>query len=137
MRSSHTSSTIRRPQAAAIRACPASTAGIDDAPGSVSPSASTAAVIVEAVPIVMQWPARRAIPSSSSRHAHSLSRPAWRSAQPRHTSVPLPTGRPRQLPRSIGPAGMKIAGRFAEIAPITSAGVVLSQPPMSTAPSIG
>ena len=29
---------------------------------------------------------------------------------------------PRQLPRSIGPAGTKIAGRFALVAPITSAG---------------
>ena len=42
-----------------------------------------------------------------------------------------------QLPRSIGPAGRKIAGRFMLIAPISSAGVVLSQPPISTTPSIG
>ena len=104
---------------------------------SVIPSASTAAVIVEAVPIVMQCPCERAIPSSSSRQAHSLSTPAWRSAQARHTSVPLPSTWPRQLPRSIGPAGMKTDGRSSEIAAIRSAGVVLSQPPISTAPSTG
>ena len=36
-----------------------------------------------------------------------------------------------------GRAGMKIAGRFMLIAPISSAGVVLSQPPISTQPSAG
>ena len=77
----HTISTIRRPQAAAMRLWFASTAGIDEAPVSVMPSASTAAVIVEAVPIVMQWPCERAMPSSSSRQAHSPSSPAWRSSQ--------------------------------------------------------
>ena len=50
-----------------------SAAGIEEAPVSVMPSASTAAVIVDAVPIVMQWPCERAIPSSSSRQAHSPS----------------------------------------------------------------
>jgi hypothetical protein len=51
--------------------------------------------------------------------------------------VPEPSVLPRQLPRSIGPAGAKIAGTPAEIAPINSAGVVLSQPPISTTASIG
>ncbi len=77
----HASSTIRRPQAAAMRLWFESTAGIEDAPVRLIPSASTAAVIVEAVPIVMQCPCERAIPSSSSRHAHSLRAPAWRSSQ--------------------------------------------------------
>ena len=57
-RSSHTISTMRRPVRAAIRAWRESAAGIDAAPGSVRPSASAALVIVEAVPIVMQWPGR-------------------------------------------------------------------------------
>ena len=48
------SSTARRPEAAAIRSCPESTAGIEEAPGSVMPRASAAAVIVDAVPMVMQ-----------------------------------------------------------------------------------
>ena len=34
----------------------ASGAGIEEAPGSVSPMASAIAVMVEAVPMVMQWP---------------------------------------------------------------------------------
>jgi hypothetical protein len=44
---------------------------------------------------------------------------------------------PPQLPCSIGPPGMKIADRFIEMAPMSSAGVVLSHPPMNTAPSAG
>ena len=42
----------------AICAWRESAAGIDAAPGSVRPSASAALVIVDAVPIVMQWPGR-------------------------------------------------------------------------------
>ena len=49
----------------------------------------------------------------------------------------LPRNLPWKSPRSIGPAGMNIAGRFMESAPITRAGVVLSQPPISTQPSAG
>ena len=63
--------------------------------------------------------------------------PARSSAQYFHVSEPEPSVAPPQLPRSIGPAGMKMAGRFMLIAPISSAGVVLSQPPISTAPSAG
>ena len=63
--------------------------------------------------------------------------PAQRSAQNFQMSVPLPSGCPFQLPRSIGPAGRKMAGRFMLIAPISSPGVVLSQPPIRTAPSTG
>ena len=39
--------------------------------------------------------------------------------------------------RSIGPAGMKMVGRFIANAPMMRAGVVLSQPPISTQPSAG
>src|SRR3954451_19489770 len=136
-RSSHTMSTIRRPAAAAMRGCAESAAGMDEAPGSVIPIASTAAAIVDAGPIVMQVPNERAMPSSISRHEQSSRSPARRSAQYFHTSVPEPRTWPRQLPRSIGPAGTKIAGRFALAAPIISAGTVLSQPPSSTTPSAG
>ena len=82
---------MRRPAAEAMRGCAESAAGIDDAPGSVSPSASTAAAIVEAVPIVMHVPNERAMPSSISRHVHSSSVPARRSAQYFQTSVPEPS----------------------------------------------
>ncbi len=74
----------------AMRECAESAAGMEDAPGSVSPSASTAAAIVDAVPIVMHVPNDRAIPSSISRQLHSSSVPARRSAQYFHTSLPDP-----------------------------------------------
>ena len=77
------------------------------------------------------------MPSSISRQAQSSSSPARFSSQYFQTSLPEPRICPRQLPRSIGPAGTKIAGRFALVAPITSAGTVLSQPPSSTTPSAG
>ncbi len=54
LRSFQTFSTICRPNAAAMRQCRASLAGMLDAPVSVRPSVSVIAVIVEAVPIVMQ-----------------------------------------------------------------------------------
>ena len=85
----------------------------------------------------MQCPGERAMPSSIPRQAHSSRFPAQRSAQYFHASVPLPSVVPAKLPLSIGPAGKKIAGRLADVAPMISAGVVLSHPPMSTAPSIG
>jgi len=137
LRSSHTISTMRRPLAVAILAWPESTAGIDEAPGMVRPSTSIIAAIVEAVPIVMQVPAERAMPSSISCQSCWSITPARRSAQYFHTSLPLPSGLPCQLPRSIGPAGTKMVGRFMLAAPMTRAGTVLSQPPSSTAPSIG
>ena len=136
-RSSQTISTMRRPAADAMRGCCESAAGIEEAPGSVRPSASTLAAIVDAVPIVMQVPKERAMPSSISRHAQSSRRPARFSSQYFHASVPDPRTWPRQLPRSIGPAGTKIAGRLALVAPSTSAGTVLSQPPSRTTPSAG
>src|SRR5215813_7101615 len=86
-RSSQTISTIRRPAAEAIRGCDESAAGMLDAPDSVMPSASAAAAIVDAVPIVMQVPNERAIPSSISLHAQSSRRPARFSAQYFQTSV--------------------------------------------------
>ena len=90
VRFSQTMSTIRRPLATAIRECAESAAGIEDAPGSVRPSASTAAAIVDAVPIVMHVPKDRAMPSSISRQLHSSSVPARRSAQYFQTSLPDP-----------------------------------------------
>ena len=56
VRSSHTMSTMRRPAAAAMRMWLTSAAGMDDVPGSVMPMTSAIAVMVDAVPMVMQWP---------------------------------------------------------------------------------
>ena len=44
---------------------------------------------------------------------------------------------PSWLPVSMGPAASTMAGRFALAAPISRAGRVLSQPPMSTTASSG
>src|SRR5215470_7350699 len=91
VKSSHTISTARRPAAAHIRGWLESGAGIDEAPGSASPSASVIAIIVAAVPIAMivehhldlvgekirkRW--RRA----PIRHVHKL--------DARHHQVPMP-----------------------------------------------
>ncbi len=54
-----------------------------------------------------------------------------------HTCVPDPMSSPRNLPLSIGPPDTPMVGRSHEAAPISSAGVVLSQPISSTTPSNG
>ena len=56
VRSSHTISTMRRPVSALMRMWLASAAGIDEAPGRVMPSVSAMAIMVAAVPMVMQVP---------------------------------------------------------------------------------
>lgn len=86
---------MRRPVALAMRGCAESAAGIDEAPGSVMPSASASDIMVAAVPIVMQVPKLRAMPASISRHSASLTLPACLSAQYFHTSLPEPSGLPR------------------------------------------
>ena len=75
------------------------------APGSDRPSASAIAIIVAAVPITMQVPNERAMPPSISCQSSSVMLPARFSVQYFHTSEPEPRYSPRQLPRSIGPAG--------------------------------
>jgi len=77
------------------------------------------------------------MPPSMSCQSRSVILPSRRSSQYFHVSEPDPSTLPFQLPRSIGPAGRKRNGTPALIAPMVSAGVVLSQPPMRTAPSIG
>ncbi len=130
-------STMRLPVSVAIWAWRESGAGIDAAPGRVRPIASLALVMVEAVPMVMQWPGERAMPSSTPCQSCSVMLPARSSAQYFQVSLPLPRNWPLKSPRSIGPAGRKIEGRFIDRAPMISAGVVLSQPPISTQPSAG
>ena len=51
--------------------------------------------MVEAVPMVMQWPGERAMPHSRSASSHSPACPARTSSQTFHMSVPLPTAWPR------------------------------------------
>src|SRR5690606_10411514 len=64
VRSSQTMSTMRLPHWVDMRLWFASAAGIDEAPGSERPIASAIAVMVLAVPMVMQWPSERAMPAS-------------------------------------------------------------------------
>ena len=101
------------------------------------PSASAIRAIVEAVPIVLQWPWLRIMEDSDLRNCSFESSPARTSSESFHTSVPQPSATPRKVPLSIGPPGTTIAGRSTDAAAISSAGMVLSQPPRSTRPSIG
>src|ERR1700688_1465008 len=78
---------------------------LDDAAGNDRPSASVIAIMVAAVPITMQVPNERAMPPSISFHSSSPMRPARFSSHYSQASEPEPSGLPRQLPRSIGPAG--------------------------------
>ena len=83
------------------------------------PIASVAEAMLDAVPMVMQVPKLRAMPPSISSQSFSVMLPARFSVQYFHTSVPLPRLLPRQLPRNIGPAGTKIAGKFMLAAHLT------------------
>jgi len=90
VKSSHTMSTMRRPAIAHMRGCPESAAGIEEAPGKVSPSPSAIAIMVAAVPMTMQVPNERAMPLSISLHCSSSMRPARFSSQYFQTSEPEP-----------------------------------------------
>src|SRR5262245_47741080 len=101
------------------------------------PRASTMDAIVEAVPIVIQWPAERLIQLSASKKSHIGIAPLRTSSLYFQTAVPEPISSPRNFPLSIGPPEIVIVGRSQLEAPIRQAGVVLSQPTRSTTPSIG
>jgi hypothetical protein len=101
------------------------------------PSASTIEAIVDAVPIVMQCPAERDMHDSTSTMSSSFISPVFSISVNFQTCVPEPMSSPRYLPFSIGPPETPIVGRSTDAAPISSAGVVLSQPISSTTPSNG
>src|SRR5207249_11537147 len=102
-----------------------------------TPSASTIAAIVDAVPMVMQWPCERFMHDSASWNSERVIFPARRSSDIDQVFVPEPMSVPRYLPESIGPPDTPIAGISTLAAPIRSEGVVLSQPIRSTTPSNG
>ena len=133
--------TMRSPQSVAMRGWAESIAGIELLPGSARPRASTIAVIVLAVPMVLQVPGERVIRVSSAFHWSESILPAWYSSQNTRVWVPAPTWRvtPPCTKRSlsIGPAGQNSVGTPMLIAPITVPGVVLSQPASNTTPSTG
>ena len=136
-RSSRTMSTMRRPENRQSTLRRESTAGIAALVGKPMPRASTIDAIVDAVPIVMQWPAERDMHASASVRSASFISPVFSISVNFQTWVPEPMSWPRNLPLSIGPPETPIVGRSHDAAPISSAGVVLSQPIISTMPSNG
>ena len=78
--------------------------------------ASAALVMVDGAH-VMQCPGERAMPPSMPCQSSCVIVSARSSDQYFHTSEPEPSVTPFQLPRSIGPAGRKIAGRSIESRP--------------------
>ena len=93
--------------------------------------------MVEAVPIVLQWPRLRIMADSDCRKSAWVIVPARTSSESFHTSVPHPSAEPRNVPVIIGPPGTTTAGRSTDAAAMSSDGIVLSQPPRSTTPSMG
>ena len=87
--------------------------------------------------MTLQVPVERDMHDSACMNSFRLIMPAATSSLKRQTSVPEPRSAPRNLPLSIGPPETTSAGRSQLAAPMTSDGVVLSQPQSSTTPSIG
>ena len=137
VRPSRTRSTASRPVRMEASISRESVAGVPAVPGSVMPSASAMIAIVDAVPMVLQWPLLRTMERSLFRNASCESVPARTSSLSCQTPVPQPMRCPRNIPFIIGPPGTTTAGMPTEAAAISSAGIVLSQPPSSTRPSIG
>ena len=130
-------STARRPLASAARSRSACTAGMAAVPGSAMPRASAIDAMVEAVPITAQEPAVAArLPSISSIPAWSTC-PARCMPQNRRQSVHAPRRSPWNMLGIIGPTICWTAGTSAEAAPMSCAGIVLSQPPTITTASMG
>ena len=93
--------------------------------------------MVEAVPMVLQWPTDGADAAAMSMNSSSSMRPAASSSRAFQTTVPEPARSPFHQPFSIGPPDSTIAGMFTVAAAMMQAGVVLSQPVVSTTPSSG
>src|SRR5665647_1466630 len=105
--------------------------------GSDVPRASAMQAMVEAVPIVLQVPAERDMPASADMNSCKVICPALTASCSCQTTVPEPMSRPSCLPFNIGPPVTTMVGMSQLAAPISSAGVVLSQPTSSTTASIG
>src|SRR3982074_2955414 len=89
------------------------------------PSASAGAFMVEAVPMVLQWPIEGAVAAAISMNSSAVMRPAaisWRACQ---IAVPEPARSPFHQPLSIGPPDSTIAGVFTVAAAMRQAGGVL------------
>src|SRR5262249_26316483 len=101
------------------------------------PRASASEFMVVAVPIVLQWPADGADDATSSVKALASISPRANISRAFQTIVPEPERSPLYQPLSIGPPDNTIAGMSTVAAAMICEGVVLSQPVVSTTPSIG
>ncbi len=87
--------------------------------------------------MVLQWPTDGADAAAASRNSFASIWPAASLRRERQITVPEPTSSPSCQPSSIGPPDSTMAGMSTVDAAITAAGVVLSQPVVSTTASIG
>ncbi len=87
--------------------------------------------------MVLQCPAEGADEAAICMNCSVSIWPVASSLRASQITVPEPASRPFHHPSSIGPPESTIAGMFTVAAPIRQAGVVLSQPVVSTTPSIG
>src|SRR5204862_1874570 len=102
-----------------------------------TPSASIIDAIVEAVPIVMQWPCERCMQDSASWNSSSVILPARRSSDIDQVLVPEPMSLPWYLPESIGPPETRMVGRSTLHAPMRVAGVGVAQTAGGANPTSG
>lgn len=87
--------------------------------------------------MVLQWPTEGADLVAASMNSSSSISPAARRRRERQMIVPEPTNSPLCQPSSMGPEDRTMAGMSTVEAAITAAGVVLSQPVVSTTASMG
>src|ERR687893_341777 len=99
------------------------------------PSASASEFMVVAVPMVLQKPGEGAEEATSSKYSGQPISPADFIFLAAHLMVPDPARSPLYQPFSMGPTDSAMAGMLTVAAAISSAGVVLSQPVVSTTPS--
>ena len=93
--------------------------------------------MVDAVPMVLQWPAEGALLQARCRNSSSSISPAASCRRLRQITVPEPTSSPSCQPSSMGPPESTMAGMSTVDAAMMPAGVVLSQPVVRTTASMG
>src|ERR1044072_7648893 len=76
------------------------------------PSASASAFMVEAVPMVLQWPTDGAEAAAICTNSSWSMRPAASSSRAFHTAMPEPQRSALHQPLSIGPPESTLAGLF-------------------------
>ena len=92
--------------------------------------------IVDAVPMVMQCPFERCMQDSAAVNSSCAILPPRTSSDICHTPVPEPICLPRKCPTTSARRRCRWSGMSQLAAPISSDGVVLSQPMSSTTPSM-